>query len=133
MKKILVRYTYLIPPIQLLITLLFTFIDLERTIENSYILEKLGNAVGYSIFTGLVYIRLFCYSNYCVFTKFSAVAIFTMSLINLLGNYINYELYSDMYDRIIIIATIVLTILYSFKDEISNIYNKQSTGRNNSL
>lgn len=124
MKKILIRYTYLIPPIQLLITLLFTFIDLERTVENSYVLEKLGNSIGYSVLTGLVYIRLFYYSNYCVFTKFSSVAILMMSVINLLGNYINYNLYSNIYDRSIIIATIVLTILYSLrKNEIHSIHN----------
>lgn len=125
MKKLLVRYAYLIPPIQLLATLLLTFFDFKRVAEDLDILEKLGNSIGYSVLTGLVYVRLFCYSNYCSFTKFSSVAVLLMSLINLFGNYINYELYSVIYDRTIILSTIGLTILYSLiKNEVHSIYNK---------
>jgi len=75
------RYIYLIPPIQLLATLVISFLP----VSNSDFVG-LGNSLGYSIVTGVVYVTLFCLKDkYCLFTKVAAASLFLIAMLNFIA------------------------------------------------
>ena len=108
------KYVYLIPIIQIIATFVVSFFDLTE-----YQWVYLGNSVGYSILTGLVYVAYFWNPlfKFCYFTKFSAVGLLLMALYNLLAVNVDYDIYTHWFDRIIFIITLLLTALLPKKND----------------
>lgn len=106
------KYVYLIPIIQIIATFVVSFFDLTNS-DFVY----LGNSVGYSVATGLVYVAYFWNTSFCYFTRFSSVGLFLMALYNLIAYCIPYEIYTYLFDRIIFIIVLFLTALLPNKND----------------
>jgi len=75
------RYVYLIPPIQLLVTLIVSFFPVSNS---DYV--GLGNSFGYGIVTGVVYVTFFCLKDkYCLFTKVAAASLLLIAIFNFIA------------------------------------------------
>lgn len=108
----LIKHIYLLPIIQIIATFVVSFFDLT---EYQWIF--LGNSVGYSILTGLVYVVLFWSPSYCSFTKFSAVGLLIIAIYNLIGITLEYDIYTAWFDRIVFAITLILTFLMPKKND----------------
>jgi hypothetical protein len=108
------KYVYLIPIIQIIATFIVSFFDLNK---NQWLF--LGNSVGYSILTGLVYVVLFWspFYKFCYFTKLASVGLLLMAFYNLIAVSIPYEIYAYWFDRIIFAITLLLTALLPKKND----------------
>lgn len=110
-KKAVLKYLYLVPPIQILLTLALCFTEVD-----AHLAVILGNTVGYSILTSFIYIVEFILSGkkYCIFTKTSALGVLLLSIFNTIGafysNYANYE--KDLTILAFSITIILTFILY---------------------
>jgi hypothetical protein len=105
------RYIYLIPPFQLLVTLVISFIPIN---QNGYV--GLGNSLGYSIATGLVYVAFFGFRNkYCLFTKISAYSLFFIAIFNFtawcLVSESQYPIYENILQKLISSITVGLVFI----------------------
>lgn len=108
----LMKYVYLIPIIQIIATFVVSFFDL-----NEYQWNVLGNSVGYSILTGIVYVVFFWnpFLKFCLFTKFSAVGVLLMAIYNFIGKTFEYQLYTEIFDRIIFCVVLFLVFILNVK------------------
>lgn len=108
MKRALYKYTYLIPPIQLIATLLVALFPNYT----SKIAVILGNSIGYSILTSLVYIKHFWITNkkYCLFTKASVFGVSFLAVFNTLGYYVYSEKYYTEYEKGLTLIAFLLTL-----------------------
>ena len=106
------KYVYLLPIVQIIATFVVSFFELTNT-DFIY----LGNSVGYSVVTGLVYVAYFRNVLFCAFTRFSAIGLFLMALYNLIAYCIPYEIYTYWFDRIIFIIVLFLTALLPNKND----------------
>ena len=108
------KYIYLIPIIQIIATFVVSFFDLTE-----YQWVYLGNSVGYSVATGLVYVAYFWNPSFkfCYFTKFSAVGLLLMALYNFIGKTFEYKIYVEWFDRIVFAITLILTFLLPKKND----------------
>jgi hypothetical protein len=108
------KYVYLIPIIQIIATFVVSFFDLT---EYQWIF--LGNSVGYSILTGLVYVVLFWspFYKFCYFTKLSAVGLLLMAVYNFIGKAFEYKIYEQWFDRIIVTTVLLLVLILNIKKE----------------
>jgi len=108
MKRFLDKYIYLSQPIMLLVTLISNFIDLNYSVA--------GNMIGYSLITNVVFFYLFNYKgNYCWFTKRAPLFLIGINLIDILGNYINYDFYSKLFNISICLVSLVLFLISKLK------------------
>lgn len=112
MKGWLPKYVYLIPIIQIIATFVVSFFDLTE-----YQWTFLGNSVGYSVLTGIVYVILFWNPSfkYCWFTKISAIGLLIMAMINLIGQFLEFKDYIKYFDRAIF--SIVLLMVFVLNNE----------------
>jgi hypothetical protein len=108
------KYVYLIPIIQIIATFVVSFFDLTK-----YQWLFLGNSIGYSILTGLVYVAYFWnpHFKFCYFTKIAAVGLFLMAVYNLIGIALEYDIYTMWFDRIVFAITLILTFLLPRKND----------------
>jgi hypothetical protein len=108
------KYVYLIPIIQIIATFVVSFFDLT---EYQWIF--LGNSVGYSILTGLVYVAYFWNPSFkfCYFTKLSAVGLLLMAVYNFIGKTFEYKIYEQWFDRIIFTTALLLVLILNIKKE----------------
>lgn len=108
------KYVYLIPIIQIIVTFAVSFFDLTEAIW-----LYLGNSVGYSVLTGLVYVVYFWnpHFKFCYFTKLSSVGILLMAIYNLIGIALDYDIYTMWFDRIVFAVTLILTFLLPKKND----------------
>jgi hypothetical protein len=104
-KKAFLKYIYLIPPIQILLTLSLCFIEVD-----AYLAVVLGNSVGYSILTSFIYLVEFIISDkkYCIFTKTSALGVLGLSVFNFIGAF--YSEYAN-YEKDLTILTFSITLI----------------------
>jgi hypothetical protein len=102
------KYVYLIPIIQIIATFAVSFVDLT---DNQWV--YLGNSVGYSILTGLVYLAYFWnpYFKFCWFTKIAALGLLIIAIYNFLGACFDFKFYSLWFDRIVFVIVLILTFL----------------------
>jgi hypothetical protein len=79
----------------------------------------LGNSVGYSILTGLVYVAYFWspFYKFCYFTKLAAVGLLLMAVYNFIGKAFEYKIYVEWFDRIVFAITLILTFLLPKKND----------------
>lgn len=104
------KYLYLIPIIQLTATFLLCFIDVD-TVD----FVMLGNSIGYSILTSLIYIVEFILNkkNYCLLTKASVFGVLILSIFNFIGSFYNdYSKYENDLTIISFSIIIGLVIIY---------------------
>jgi hypothetical protein len=110
----LIKYIYLLPIIQIIATFVVSFFDLTE-----YQWLFLGNSVGYSILTGLVYVVLFWspFYKFCYFTKLAAVGLLLMAIYNFIGKTFEYKIYVEWFDRIIFVTVLLLVLILNIKKE----------------
>ena len=110
----LIKRIYLLPIIQIIATFLVSFFDLTE-----YQWNFLGNSVGYSILTGLVYVVLFWspFYKFCYFTKLAAVGLLFMAIYNFIGKAFEYKIYEQWFDRIIFTTVLLLVLILNIKKE----------------
>jgi len=108
MKKFLDKYIYLSQPIMLLVTLISNFLSLNYTLA--------GNLIGYSILTNLVFFYLFNYKgNYCWFTKRAPLFLIGINILDIIGVYINYKDYSEIFNITICSIALLLFLISKIK------------------
>jgi hypothetical protein len=98
------KYVYLLPIVQIIATFVVSFFELT---DNDFV--YLGNSVGYSVITGLVYVAYFRNVSFCAFTRFSAIGLFLIAIYNLIGVAIEYDIYTMWFDRIVFAIVLILT------------------------
>jgi hypothetical protein len=110
LRYILFKFIYLIPPIQMLLLVLISAIELTTNYRFSdEIIARYGVLLGSSWSTLLVYIALFYNPklNYCLFTK--------MMVIALIINQVLYELYpfigNEIYDKCYTLSSFTVSII----------------------
>lgn len=116
-KRFIYRYLYLIPCIQILLTFILCFIEVDTSIW-----VVLGNSVGYSILTSIVYLSEFILSRkkYCLFTKTSAAGVGFLSIFNFIGSfYSDYYLYEKDLTIFTFSIIVILTLFLYFQNEIN--------------
>lgn len=99
MKFYLKQYIYLLPIIMLAADLLSVFIDFNYTL--------MGNILGYSLITNVLFFYVFYYGNYCWFTRISPIGLCLINLVNIIGNFISDNFYNFWY--VIVIFFVILT------------------------
>lgn len=110
---ILKNHVYIIPPIQLLHAFVLSFFEVDNS---SWVV--IGNADGFSIATGLVYVSFFCYSKrYCLFTQIASWSVLMISIFNFftfvfLNEKEQYPIYEAWYARIVTVVAVVLWVVY---------------------
>jgi len=106
------KYIYLIPIIQIITTFVVSFFDLTN---DDFV--YLGNSVGYSVATGLVYVAYFWNPSFCLFTRFSAIGLLLMAFYNLIAFCTSYNIYAYWFDRIIFVIVLLLTAFLPRKND----------------
>jgi len=108
MKRFLDKNIYLSQPIMLLVTLCSNFIDMNFTLA--------GNIIGYSFMTNLVFFYLFNYKgNYCWFTKKAPLFLMLVNAIDVIGVYIDYQIYSKIFNITICGVSLILFFIHKTK------------------
>ena len=98
------RYSYILPLIMVLATLLSKFIVFDYVI--------IGNILGYSILTNILGYLWFNHehTNYCFFSKNVWYFLIVNNVINILGTFVEYEKYLS-WSTIFILSTSLLLFL----------------------
>lgn len=112
MKKIIRNKMHLIPCFLLLGTFASCFLD--------YNFIFLGNVLGYSILTNVVFIGVFTFGNFCIFTKLAPIGLLAINIVDIIGIYLSNFTYIKIFT--IIICSIILFLAIVFKME-KIIYN----------
>lgn len=100
------KYLFVIPILLLVASLLSSFIKID------YI--AVGNILGYSIATNIVFYFYFRNKRNCPFSRSSIIGLFLLNIICLLEslNFIDYKSYSFIYDCTVCIIVCVLWLIY---------------------
>jgi hypothetical protein len=101
MKFFLKQYIYLLPIFLFVADLLSLFIDFNFVV--------MGNILGYSLITNIVFIYVFSYGNYCWFTKLAPFGMIALNLLNIIGYYLVDKSYIFWY--VISIFCVILTLV----------------------
>lgn len=116
------RLVFLLPPIQLLTAFIISFLNIDA---NAFV--KLGNSLGFSITTGLIYVAHFCFTGrYCLFTRISSMCVLLIAVFNFFTSLFvgidEYPIYENWYARIMSVVALVLWVIFvnSKKDSKNN-------------
>lgn len=117
----LMKHVYLIPIVQIIATFVVSFFDLTN-----YQWLFLGNSVGYSILTGIVYVLFFWnpFFKFCYFTKFAAIGLFFMAVYNFIGKTSEYEIYVEWFDKMIFCIVLFLVLILNVKKPCAKLLKK---------
>lgn len=115
------KYIFLIPIVQIIATFIVSFFDL-----NEYQWLFLGNSVGYSILTGIIYVFIFWnpFFKFCIFTKFSAVGLLLMAIYNFIAKTFEYKMYVEWFDKIIFSIVLLLVLILNVKKPCAKLLKK---------
>ena len=108
MKSSINKYIFIVPPIQIIITLIICFIDVE------YLdFVKLGNSFGYSITTSIVYVAFFCFNKkYCFFTKAASFSLLIIAVFNFISSFFfnqdDYMKYELLFSKVVVLICLTL-------------------------
>ncbi len=118
-KALLDRYIYLVPIFMLLITLVTNFVDYNKGVYNYVVL---GNGVGYSIATNIVFFYHFNFTNkhYCWFTRKTPIGLLLVNVIDMIGFYMRHKDYSCIFNIVICSIIIILAMIFKIKTSIAN-------------
>lgn len=106
------KYIYLIPILQLIATLISCFVDFNYVV--------VGNILGYSIFTNIILYICFNHKKYCWITRNSPLFMILINLIDILGVYIDYSTYKNLFTIIVVLIALFLGIIYELKRNLKN-------------
>lgn len=96
---------YLVPIVLLLSALASSFFQYNFTL--------IGNIVGCSILTNVVFIGVFTFGNYCIFTKLSPIGLLFINIVDIVGIYIETFHYVKIFTFLIsILICILSTVLF---------------------
>lgn len=112
MKFWIKQYIYLLPIIMLVADLLSLFIDFNYTV--------MGNILGYSLVTNVLFFYVFYYGNYCWFTRLSPIGLCAINVVNIVGNYISDKFYNFWYVLVIFFVILTTTLILELKKRIEN-------------
>ena len=114
--KILFEALVNVTPFIMLFTTLLSGIFSETEIY-SQIYSFLPDAIGYSILCNLVMVKLYFRKQFCFPTKVAVIGLICMNLTGLIYAYYGdsfYDIYTNMFDIIIVSLGFLVTILYYF-------------------
>jgi len=117
-KAFLDRYVYCIPIIMLLAGLYTNFVDYSKGMYN-YVVW--GNSVGWSIISSVAFFYFFNFKGrYCWFTRNAPVGLFCINIIDIVGYYFHFELYSKLFNVVICLIIITLALIFQIKKNLTN-------------
>lgn len=85
-------------------------------IEFNYVVW--GNIGGFSLITDVLFFYVFYYGNYCIFTKYFPLCLFSVNLVNIWGFY-NPTLYNVWYEIIILSVTSTTLLIYQLNKKLN--------------
>ena len=106
------QYVYLLPIVLLVASLLSVFFDYNYVV--------VGNLVGYSIATNILFLYVFYYGKYCWFTRLSPIGLIMINIVDIVGNYISDKFYNFWYVIAIFSVILTLTIILELDKRIKN-------------
>ena len=106
------QYIYLLPIVLLVASLLSEFFDYNYAV--------LGNLVGYSIATNILFFYVFYYGKYSWFTRLSPIGLITINIVDIVGNYISDKFYNFWYIITIFFVILTLTLILELDKRIKN-------------
>jgi hypothetical protein len=92
--------------------LLSLFIDFNYTV--------MGNILGYSLVTNVLFFYVFYYGNYCWFTRLSPIGLCAINVVNIIGNYISDVFYNFWYVLVIFFVILTTTLILELNKRITN-------------
>lgn len=112
MKHFLKQTIYLVPIILLVGTLLSLIIDFD------YVL--LGNILGYSIVSNLLFVYHFYYGPYCWLTRKAVIGLLIINIVDIIGVFIDYKIYSKIFEISICGIIITLALIFEIKKRMAH-------------
>ncbi len=106
------QYVYLLPIVLLVASLLSVFFDYNYVV--------VGNLVGYSIATNVLFLLHFYYGKYCWFTRLSPIGLIAINIVDIIGNYMEEEFYNFWYVIVIFSVILTLTLILELDKRIKN-------------
>lgn len=106
------QYVYLLPIVLLVASLLSVFFDYNYVV--------VGNLVGYSIATNILFFYVFYYGNYCWLTRLSPIGLIMINIVDIVGNYISDKFYKFWYIITIFFVILTLTLILELDKRIKN-------------
>lgn len=103
MKLFIKKYKYLLPILLLGVDFLDLFVDFDYSI--------MGNLLGYSLATNILFFYVFFYGDYCYFTRLSPIGLCVINIINIVGNFISDKFYNFWFVIAVIFVILTLTII----------------------
>jgi hypothetical protein len=117
-KAFLDRYIYCVPIILLLVGLITNFVDYNK---GGYNYVVLGNSFGWSIFTSIAFYYFFNFKGkYCWFTRNAPVGLIIINLVDIVGYYLPYFVYSNIFNIVICLIIITLALIIWIKKKLTN-------------
>lgn len=117
-KAFLDRYVYFVPIILLLVGLITNFIDYNK---GGYNYIVLGNSFGWSIFTSIAFYYFFNFKgSYCWFTRNAPIGLIVINLVDIVGYYLPYFVYSKIFNIAICLIIITLALIIWIKKKLIN-------------
>jgi hypothetical protein len=80
----------------------------------------MGNILGYSLVTNVLFFYVFYYGKYCWFTRLSPIGLMAINLVNIVGNYMEEEFYNFWYVIVIFSVILTLTLILELDKRIKN-------------
>jgi len=112
MKFWLKQYIYLLPSLMLVASFFSVFIDFNYVV--------VGNILGYSLLTNIVFFFVFYYGDYCVFTRLSPIGLIAINIVDIVGVFILDNFYNFWYVVTIFFVILTLTIILELKKRMAN-------------
>jgi len=117
-KAFLDRYIYFVPIIMLLAGLYTSFVEYSGNVYNYTVV---GNTIGWSIFSSIVFFYFFNFKgNYCWFTRNAPIGLILINIADILGFYFNYKIYSVLFNIVVCGIIITLALIFKIKNSFHN-------------
>jgi len=88
-------------------TLVSNFVDFNFVL--------VGNILGYSVLSNLVFFYHFHYGNYCWFTRNAPTGLLCVNLIDITSCFLDYSIYSKIFNVGICAITLILALIFELK------------------
>lgn len=110
MKFWLKQYIFLLPIILLGVDFIDLFVDYNYVI--------MGNLLGYSLATNVLFFYIFFYGNYCYFTRLAPIGLCLINITNIIGFYMSDKFYNFWYVVSIVFVILTLSLILEINKRI---------------
>lgn len=112
MKRALNIVVSSVPIVQVLALMLLCFVDVENEVLTWVSIHAGSSSLTLFIF---VYLYFFTRYKYCEVTKFCVLAMVVNHLFYMIGGYINFDVYNDIYTLFFTVTAILLGLFTDYK------------------